>query len=656
VDRTLPYPSRVSGDLDIMQASAQPNDEREAAGADAASRPWKTWLGRFALVVVPPLLALGSAECLCRACGWGFPTSFLVPDAVDGREVWRANEFYGYRFFQPLMARSPAPIQIDRVKPAGVTRVAVLGESAAMGDPLIEFGLARALEKVLNSPGEPRRYEVINAAVTAVSSPIIVDIAGDLARADVDVFVVYMGNNEVIGPYGPGTVFTRSRIGAWLAPWLVRWSRTRLASAAQWWRSAASPGSAWDGMAMFSDSRLTAGDPRLAAVYGSFEHNLERIVAIADKRGIETILCTVAVNLRDCPPFASTRARPLDAADEEVWRRALVEGRKALDGEDMTSATTAFDAALRIDPDHAQLNYLAAVAAERSGDADEAARRYRRARDLDTLRVRTDGRLNQAIRSVASRDGLTLVDGDEVFGTAPGAESFVDHVHFTVAGVARLANAVARVIDASATVVDSDTLAERLGHDEWSEAKLATIMLERMEHPPFRDQDGNADRVARWLTERRAAGAVPAADAGQILAALERHRADYPWDDEYAVQALHHLAGVGAWSHAADVADDVRAELHGASAVGGLVALVYARAGRPDDAAGVLAATGPPYGYFLADAAFQLLPALEGMGAPDTARAVAEALLARVARFPGRPAIAGWCAEAEGRTADQRGR
>jgi len=586
---------------------------------------------------------MAGLEVACRTLGWGFPTSFLVADTVAGRPVWRTNEFYGYRFFRPLMARSPMPVLIDRVKTAGLTRVAVLGESAAMGDPLVEFGLARALDKSLNAPGAPRRFEVVNAAMTAISSPVVVDIAENLARADVDAFVVYMGNNEVIGPYAPGSAFRGGRLGGWLTPWHVRWTGTRLASAAEWWRSATSPGAAWDGMAMFADSRFPAADPRLDEVYAGFERNLDRLVGSARRRGIEVILCTVATNLRDCPPFGSAHGSTLDADDSRAWHEAFEAGSAALEAGDAGTAGRALSAALELDSGHALLTYLAAIAAERTDDGPAAERLYRRARDLDTLRVRTDTRLNQAIRAVAERRGTTLVESDAVFGPAPGAESFVDHVHFTVAGVTRLAQAVARALDAGSPAVEADALAERLGHDAWSRSKLATIMEQRLAHPPFRDQFGNDTRQARWRAERRSAAAdLAAADTGHVLAGLRARQADYPWDDEYAIQTLHRLAGSDDWSRAAGLADDIRPRLRGASAVAGLVALVYAKADRAADAAEVLVATGPPYGYFLVDAVFQMLEALAATGDDATAGAVAGRILDRGGDFPGREALVRW--------------
>jgi thioredoxin-like negative regulator of GroEL len=399
-------------------------------------------------------------------------------------------------------------------------------------------------------------------------------------------------------------------------------------------------------MAMFSKNRLPAGSPLTKEVYSAYEQNLERIVESAGKHGIETILCTVAVNLRDCPPFGSAHGRILTEEETTAWQAAFDSGKSAAAAGRHTDAAQDFTEALRIDPDHAEVNYLAAISAEESGDATIAAQHYSRARDLDTLRVRTDSQMNALVRSVAAKSGTKFIECDEVFGAAPGAESFVDHVHFTLEGVALLANAVAEQIDSGRERVDTETLSKRLDHDDWSKRKLSTIMLQRLESIPFAGQTGNSERLAKWQSQRESLnGTVNATGADRVLADFGDRQLDYPWDHEYAIQSLHHLAAVGAWSQAASLADRIRPQMRGASAANGLLAVVYARAKRPEDAADVLTSTGPPYGYFLVDAAFQLLGSLDDAEGKGIACTVVTSILQKAGEFPGKAALVQWLKE-----------
>ena len=374
-----------------------------------------TWLKRLLLALLAPLILLGAGEGVLRQADLGYPTSFLVPRELNGRTVWVDNPFFGYRFFPPRMARMSSPLMLEKDKPPGTLRIVVLGESAALGDPQPELGMPRFLELQLEARFPERRVEVINAAMTAINSHVIVEIAQELAEFQPDAFVVYMGNNEVVGPYGPGTVFAAS------ARWTrlrVLLSRLRLAGLMRGRADAAG----WTGLAMFAGREVAADDVRLRAVYANFRANLERVLACAARRDIPVMLSTVAVNLRDCAPFAG-----------EAARAAFAEGRL----ED--------------------------------------------ARDLDTLRFRADRRLNELVREAATQAGgtVTLVDAAAQFGQ-PGRDEFVDHVHFTPAGNHRLAVALADALaPGSVPALSLEESLQRLVYNPWTELDLVEGLLER---------------------------------------------------------------------------------------------------------------------------------------------------------------------------------
>ena len=119
------------------------------------------------------------------------------------------------------LPRTPIPA-ILAAKPAGKVRIFVLGGSAAMGTPDPSFNFGQILGVMLREQYPGVQFEVVNGAMTAINSYVVREIARDCAAREPDLFVVYMGNNEVIGPYGPGTVFqwgtqtlVRSRAWDW---------------------------------------------------------------------------------------------------------------------------------------------------------------------------------------------------------------------------------------------------------------------------------------------------------------------------------------------------------------------------------------------------------------------------------------------------------
>ena len=608
--------------------------------------PYRIWGGRLALAGLIPVLFIALMEMGTRAFGWGYPTSFLVAHHVGDQALWITNPFYGYRFFDPLVARNPAPLIVSQNASADVTRVAVLGESAAMGDPVIEFSLARALDKLLNRPGEPRQYECINAAMTAISSPIVVDIARDLMRRDVDVLVVYMGNNEVIGPYGPDTVFTGGGAGPRRTALRVGLTRWRLASVLQAARAGAAEGRTWQGMEKFATRQIAAEDPRLHAVYQRFEYNLDRIMRLAARRGVQVIVCTVAVNLADFPPLGSALNDGRSPTSRADWQVAFEQAIQLHEQGDWDQALALYERLVAQDEAHAEVLYRLAWAQARGALDDVDREMLVRARDLDTQRVRADSVINGIIREVAARyaDTVTLVDLERHFADGPDSEHFVDHVHFSINGLYHAAVPLARVLQPDVPDISPADFQERLFYTPFAQRQKAVVMRQRRERPPLLEQWGNDRQKDRLATTIQSASSAMQAYPADVLETLAQARmADYPFDRYYAAQLTQKLAVLGEWERAAHHFDThVAPFAFGFSARHHLGAMVYTQAGQPEQAAALLLRTGPPYGYYLFDGLVGLLEAMDAMGQPARARPVVEEVLQQQSAFPGRHRLERW--------------
>lgn len=321
-----------------------------------ATRPLVRWIAWFILLFIAPVVMLAMAEFGLRLAGYGYPTSFFVAGLRPQTLI--SNRQFGWRFFPRRIARTPLPLLIN-LSERSSKRIVVLGESAAMGFPDPMFAFAHQLQVM--SPGSA--VEVINTSMTAINSNGIRDIAEECGRLRPNLIVIYMGNNEVVGPSGPALMLRHFRLGQWLTP-----QRNDL--------------SQWRGMEMFLDRQMEADDPRLQAIYGNFRNNLMRICRDALAASERVVLSTVAVNLKDNPPFAGVRA----------------------------------------------------AEAFRSGD-------FARARDLDTLRFRADSRVNAIIREVAAAyPTIRLIDAEKLI--PPDGSSFYEHVHLRPGANAKLAAAI----------------------------------------------------------------------------------------------------------------------------------------------------------------------------------------------------------------------
>ncbi len=525
----------------------------------------KRWF-RLAALVGIPLLLLFAAEGILRLAGYGYPTSFFLRRQVNGRSVWIDNQEFGKRFFPPGLVRYPHPVILPAVKPPDTLRIFVFGESAAMGDPDAKFGLPRMLEVLLRERFPRQRIEVVNAAMVAINSHVVLPIARDCARRQGDLWVIYMGNNEMIGPYGSLSVFSSQTPPSTLIHAGVALKTTRLGqvldAGLRSLRRGRQPPLEWGGMAMMADRKIRQDDPRTARVYRHFQENLTRIIETGRRAGVPILLCTVATNLKDCAPFASLHRADLTTAELAQWDTAYTQGMALEAQGNFAEAAACYQRAAALDGHFADLCFRWAGCCLALGQPAEARRHFREARDQDALQFRTDGRLNDIIRqcaAAAAPSGVRLLDTEELFAASSpqglaGDDFFYEHVHFHPAGNYLLARTVAeRAADALALqasrssrptsaateplntapqswVSEAECL-QLLGFTEWNRHHLLAEILQRVELPPFTGQLNQAHHLQslREQLNRLRSATKPAQikqAAKQVAQTVARHPED----------------------------------------------------------------------------------------------------------------------------------
>jgi len=92
--------------------------------------------------------------------------------------------------------------EISKKKPAGVWRIAGLGDSTMFGWKVRENeAFLPVLERALNSVGDPRRYEVLNFAVPGYNTAIEAEIYRTRAREfDPDLVIIHFDLNDLALP------------------------------------------------------------------------------------------------------------------------------------------------------------------------------------------------------------------------------------------------------------------------------------------------------------------------------------------------------------------------------------------------------------------------------------------------------------------------
>jgi tetratricopeptide (TPR) repeat protein len=516
---------------------------------------WRTVCGRLALVVVVPVVFFGLLEGILYLTGAFEPLSAIRQVEHQGKMFWTSEPRYGRFILQRENAPPPSQLWLPVERTQGRLRVAMLGESAAAGFPLDEFNLARMTRVLWDErfPDEP--MEVANLTMTGINSHVLRVFAEEAMKMDPDVVVLYAGHNEAVGPYGPMSTFTGALPSEKLAQ-LSMWARnTRTGRAVErameggarlFKRSG--PGS-WVGLDEFGQSRMAADHPALDRMAEQTLANFRAIIQTALDHGCKVLVCVPAVNLTDWPPPASA------------------------EGEADVSAQAAYDEAREL---------------EAAGRREEAWELYRRACDLDLLRLRADSRVRGMQRELVAEfatPDVALVDADlwlhewnPVFRS--DSDYFLEHVHLTfdgrvavaslmVAGIAELTGHTAAAGVGRAGYAGMDTwwqdLPRRIGHSrealfftEFDEGQIWKKMEKLLGMDVFA---GLVDR------DRRRSAAKERSEA-QLAAARERFgeeeiRSTYAaasklnsdeWVDHSAAQLWYSIDQAGEFWQAIDAA------------------------------------------------------------------------------------------------------
>jgi Tfp pilus assembly protein PilF len=556
-------------------------------------------------VAIAPLAFLGLLEASLRVAGIGHPATFFIPDAKPG--YLRTNPDFTRTFFPPQFDITPLAFSLSRHKEHGHTRIFVLGESAARGIPEPGFGFAALLRAQLRAAYPGRSFDVYNLGVVAINSHVVYQIAEEAAALEPDLLVIYMGNNEVVGPFGPGSATHSAMPPLPLIRASIWTARTRtgqlVARAIGKATGRGADATQWRGMTTFVEKTVRGDDPRLASVYDHFHANLDGILTLARARGIPTVISTVVANLKDCPPFASLHTPGLAADRMSAWQSSFSDGANALELGDAAGAERSLGQALRIDPGYADTHFLLARALELQGDASGSRREYLQALHWDALRFRPDTPVNDIIRGAASGSPgrVRLVDAALDLGSAPlstvapsGSSILWEHVHLNLSGDLRLARMLAEAASRELfgespppePWLTDDQCAAAVGYSPQGRYQMLMGMEAILSRPPFTNQLTFAEdqlRFARDLASAAAEAKASAAtrgsepalnealqrdpenpdlwerlsevqfasdDPGRALASIDKALALAPPKPELQVRRAHTLAALGRYREA----------------------------------------------------------------------------------------------------------
>lgn len=505
---------------------------------------WKKLTLGLTVSLFVVVIGFGLLEGGLRLAGFGHSTAFFRQERdAQGKYWWRENRWVTAPYFPPELIRRPQSIRLPVEKTPSAYRIFVLGSSAAMGDPEPAFSLARQLDVLLKAAYPDVHFEVVNAGITAINSHVVRALASDCAKLQPDLFIVYEGNNEVIGPYGPGTVFSPflGSSAAIRAGQAVKSTRTGqlLAKLARTIGSSKKSLDDWGGMQMFLKNEIDRDDPRLVTTRTLFRENLRAIAEAGRQAGAGVFLCTVLTNQKDFAPFVSRHRPGLSETDKQTWQTLVGSGDE-----------TKLRAALKIDDHFAELHFQLGQLCLEQNRFVEAKAFFQNALDLDVLRFRTDSWLNETIRSLAKEPGVTFVDLEAAaMQSTPtgiiGDDFLYEHVHLNFQGTyqmarvlfAQITNELVKTGKIKAAKSESEVLTvaearERLAYTTYEQAMILRELQARIARPPFTAQTNNAARQKFYADRSALAARILAQSATKesLVTIYERAMAQRPDD------------------------------------------------------------------------------------------------------------------------------
>jgi len=480
----------------------------------------RLWLFRIIAITVIPALLLLLVELGLRIAGYGYPASAIIKCQVKGEDAYCENAKFAWQVFPRKIARAFYPFTFSADKPDNTYRIFVLGASAAQGSPAGEYAFGRMVEVMLRQAYPEVNFEVNTLAMPAINSHAVLKIAEECAGHECDLFVVYLGNNEVVGPYGPGTIFAPFSSNLSFIRIQMAFRATRFGQLLNdLYESAGTRKKthlAWGGMKMFLEKQVRADSDELQIVYRHFRKNLEDITRIAQRSKIPIIFNSVGCNLKDSPPFTSMHRTDITEKEKNKWKKLYQEGTASETAGEYDKAVNLYLATAKIDETYADLQFRLGRCYWAMAQYDKARQSYIKARQLDTLRFRPGSRINEIIREVAANrqdDGIYFVDTAGILeanspNDTPGNELFYEHVHLNFTGNYIVAKTIFEQIEKvlpdkvrlhkneSAGLLTEQQCKQYLAYTDWDRCRVGYILLNTLlKRPPYTNQLNHNERI-----------------------------------------------------------------------------------------------------------------------------------------------------------------
>ncbi len=417
-------------------------------------------------------IALGLAipilvEMFCRLFGWGAAPVYEDPYVgfKGVNPLFRLNEAGTHYEVAKAKLKFFSPESFPAKKISGTHRVFCLGGSTVKGRPYAkETAFSTWLELGLQAAEPESRWEVINCGGISYASYRLVNLLRECISYQPDLIVICTGHNEFLEDRSYEHLKQIPNALAVTQTYASRLNVYRLAS--RWFRKPPPPDSEEkfnmpEEVEALLDYRggLETYDRNEAwreSVVAHFEHNLHAMIALASHQDVPVIVIRPPNNLRNSPPFKSLHREDLSLDERLEWQTFINRARDAYES-NLDASVSNLLAAINIDSRYAETHYELGKCYELQGQRIAAKRSFERALDEDICPLRMVRPLQEAMRLVANQHEIPLIDAHALLEADSrlqilGNDQLVDHIHPSIDGHKRIADAIIKVMVASGTL------------------------------------------------------------------------------------------------------------------------------------------------------------------------------------------------------------
>jgi lysophospholipase L1-like esterase len=411
------------------------------------------------LLGLTPLIAL---ELLFAALDWGRTDASEDPFVGfhGSRPLFVLNQD-GTRYeIPPSRQAFFRPQSFSAQKAPDGYRIFCLGGSTVQGRPYAtETAFGKWLEIALQTAEPQRTWEVVNCGGVSYASYRLVPILQEVLQYEPDLIVLCTGHNEFLEDRTYGHVREQSAAVVAVHRWasqlrtyhLLRAQYLRLRSGDLGHQTGDRPTLSEEvearldyrgGLGQYHRDEKWHRD-----VVAHFRANVERMIRLAQESQVPLLIVNPASDLRDTPPFKSEHSPDLSADQAKRWDQLLEEARSHY-GTNLRRTVALLEEALQIDDQHAGLHYQIGQCYDALGDLEQAREHYLLAKELDVCPLRMLEPMHEALLDVAAGSGTPVVDARELItglcrGGIPDQSWMVDHVHPSIRGHQKIADAIA---------------------------------------------------------------------------------------------------------------------------------------------------------------------------------------------------------------------